>query len=79
MDVLLLPRGQVEVEHERHLLDVDAAGEDVGGHQHPARPAPELLHHLRGKNISFSGKYNVQRQVKLQVPCCVSGLTFLLE
>lgn len=34
--------GQVEVDHMGQLVDVDAAGGDVGGHQHPHLAALEL-------------------------------------
>ena len=34
VDVVLRLVGQIEVHHMRQLVDVDAAGSDVGGHQH---------------------------------------------
>ncbi len=36
--------GHVEVDHVGHLLHVDAAGGDVGGHQHVELAAAEAVH-----------------------------------
>jgi hypothetical protein len=44
VDVVLPVGGQVVVDDEGDLLDVDAAGEEIGGDQHTGRPGTELLH-----------------------------------
>ena len=38
MNVILAVRGKVHVNHQRNLLDVDAACEQVGGDQDPCLP-----------------------------------------
>ena len=41
--VVLVVRGRVEVEHAGDVLDVDAAGGDVGGDEHAGRAGMERL------------------------------------
>ena len=43
VDVVLGDVGQVEVHHVADLGHVDAAGRDVGGHQHPVGPVLEAV------------------------------------
>ena len=38
MNVILTVRGKVDVNHQRYLLDVDAACEQIGGDQDPCLP-----------------------------------------
>lgn len=44
MDVVLPVRWEVIVDDQGHLLDIDAAGQEVRRDQHTARTGPELLH-----------------------------------
>ena len=44
VNVQLAVVGQIVVDDQRDLLDVDAAGPHVGGDEHPAHAAAELLH-----------------------------------
>jgi hypothetical protein len=44
VDVVLTVSGKVVVDDERHLLDVDTAGEKVGGDEDSRRTGSELLH-----------------------------------
>jgi hypothetical protein len=44
VDVVLLGRGQVVVDDQRDLLDIDTTGKQVGGDQDTGRTGSELLH-----------------------------------
>lgn len=44
MDVVLAVGGEIVVDDERDLLDVDTTGEQVGGDEHTRRSRTELLH-----------------------------------
>ena len=44
MNVVLTVGGEIVIDYERDLLDVDAAGEEIGGDQHARGTGAELLH-----------------------------------
>ena len=44
MNVVLPVRWQVIVDDERHLLDINAAGQQVGGDEDATGPGAELTH-----------------------------------
>ena len=44
MDVVFPVAGEVIVDDQRHLLDVNTTGQQVGSDQHTARAGPELAH-----------------------------------
>lgn len=44
VDVVLSVGGQVVVDDERHLLDVDTTGQEIGGDEHARRAGAELPH-----------------------------------
>ena len=44
MDVVFSVAGEVIVDDQRHLLDVDTTGQQVGSDQYTARAGPELAH-----------------------------------
>ena len=44
VDVVLPVAGEVIVDDQGHLLDVNTTGQQVGGDQHTAGPGPELAH-----------------------------------
>ena len=46
MDIILVLVGHVIVEHRVHVVDVQAPGGHVGGHQHPHLALPEFLQGL---------------------------------
>ena len=46
MNVVLVGLWQVIVNHHRHLLDVDASGDEIRADEDARGPASELLHHL---------------------------------
>lgn len=46
MDVVFLAGRQVVVDDERHLLDVDTTGEQVGRDENAGGTTAELLHNL---------------------------------
>ena len=53
MDVGLRYVGQLVVHHRRQLVDIDAPGGDVGGHQHPDSPALEALQGLDAGGLAL--------------------------
>ena len=44
MDVVLAVSGKVVVDDQRHLLDIDTTGKEIGGDEDTRRSGPELLH-----------------------------------
>jgi hypothetical protein len=44
VDVVLLGSGQVVVDDQRDLLDIDTSGKQVGGNEDSGRTGSELLH-----------------------------------
>jgi hypothetical protein len=44
VDVILSVRGEIVVDHEGHLLDIDASGEEISGDQHARGARSELPH-----------------------------------
>ena len=47
MDVVLAVGGQVVVDDERHLLHVDASGQQIRGDQHAGGAGAELTLYIR--------------------------------
>lgn len=44
VDVVFTVSGEIEVDHEGHLLDVDSTGEEIRGDENTGAPAAEVLH-----------------------------------
>lgn len=44
MDIVLAVGGEIVVDNERDLLDIDTTGQQVGGNEHTRRSRTELLH-----------------------------------
>ena len=73
MNVVFTVVGQVIVDDEGHLLDVDAASEEIGGDEHTAAARAELAHNdfalvlihvsmlKRAKNLKVSTTLEIRK------------------
>eukprot|EP00756_Hemistasia_phaeocysticola_P041929 Hpha_TRINITY_DN16942_c0_g1::TRINITY_DN16942_c0_g1_i4::g.55631::m.55631 len=63
VEVVLLVGRQVEVDHDRHVVHVDTARQQVGRDQHTGRPGAEGRHHLLTVALGHLGVHEAHREV----------------